>query len=151
MLDAAGPGELPGLKAFLAEDRTPLSRLERHGGFFAARRTVGDRFHPFACDHRARGAAGPFVLAGLTPLGFVLEVLVGEELLFSRRPDELRAAVHAPEDPVLELHRSLPRRGRSVLRSATPAPAGVSSGSACAPAPAWRDACRLASNRRSAS
>src|SRR5262249_13668195 len=39
--------------------------------------------------------------------------LVSEELLLSCRPDELRAAVHAPEDPVLELHRSLPRRGRS--------------------------------------
>src|SRR5207244_2815230 len=26
------------------------------------------------------------------------------------RPDELRAAVHAPEHPVLEFHRSLPRR-----------------------------------------
>src|SRR5262249_37738884 len=26
---------------------------------------------------------------------------------------EFRATIHAPEDPVLELHRSLPRRGRS--------------------------------------
>src|SRR5262249_40103587 len=54
-----------------------------------------------------------FRLAPLATLRLVLEVLVGEELLFSSRPDELRAAIHAPEDPVLELHRSPPRRGRS--------------------------------------
>jgi hypothetical protein len=30
-------------------------------------------------------------------------------LLLAGRPDELGPAVDAPEDPVLELHRSLPR------------------------------------------
>src|SRR5262249_37559472 len=50
----------------------------------------------------------------------VLEVLVGEELLLARRPDELRRAVHAPEDPVLELHRSLPRRVGSCLLQLAP-------------------------------
>src|SRR5206468_12777998 len=44
-------------------------------------------------------------------LRLVLEVLVGEELLLSSRPDELRSAIHARKNPVLELHRSLPRRG----------------------------------------
>src|SRR5437660_12289124 len=40
-LDAAGPGELPGLKAFLAEDRAALRRLERHGRLLAAGRARG--------------------------------------------------------------------------------------------------------------
>src|SRR6185503_13923765 len=61
----------------------------------------------------ASWSAGALALAGLAPLRFILEVLVGEELLLSRRPDELRTAVHACEDPVLKLHRSLPRRARS--------------------------------------
>src|SRR5262249_10587619 len=60
---------------------------------------------------------GPLRLARLAALRLVLEVLVGEELLLARRPDELRTAVHAPEDPVLELHRSLPRRDRSLQLS----------------------------------
>src|SRR6202030_2032249 len=46
----------------------------------------------------------------------VLEVLVGEKLLLPRRPHELRTAVHAPENPVLEFHRSLPRPGGLTVR-----------------------------------
>src|SRR5439155_7991049 len=71
-----------------------------------------------AGNGRAGRAAGPLALAGLAPLRFIFEVLVGEELLFSGRPDELRRAIHAPEDSVLELHRSLPRRSVSLLRLA---------------------------------
>src|SRR3954465_3940768 len=114
-LDAPSAREFPGLEAFLAEHGAPLRRFERHGGFFAARRTRRDRFHPFARHTGADRASRPLALTGLAALRLVLEVLVGEELLFTRRPDELRRAIHAPEDPVLELHRSLPRRGRSVL------------------------------------
>src|SRR5262249_41494078 len=88
--------------------------LERHGGFFTARRTRRDRFHPFARHAGADRASRALTFTGLAPLRLVLEVLVGEELLLARRPDELRRAIHAPEDPVLELHRSLPRRGRSL-------------------------------------
>ena len=47
-------------------------------------------------------------VARLAPLGLVLEVLVGEEQLFTRRPDELRAAVHAVQHLVLEFHRWIP-------------------------------------------
>src|SRR5438445_5527056 len=114
-LDAPGPGEFPGLEALFAEHGTPLRRLEGHGRFLAASRARRLGFDPLAGDGRAGRAAGPLALAGLAPLRFILEVLVGEELLFSRRPDELRRAIHAPEDSVLELHRSLPRRGRSSL------------------------------------
>src|SRR5579862_4164252 len=39
-------GRLPFLlKTFPAENRTPLSRLERHRGFFAALRACGAGFH----------------------------------------------------------------------------------------------------------
>src|SRR5207237_7929415 len=84
--------------------------LERHGRLLAAGRARGGGFHPLAGDRGARRAARPLRLAGFAPLRFVLEVLVGEKLLLSRRPDELRPAVHAPEDPVLALHPPLPRR-----------------------------------------
>src|SRR2546423_3659633 len=98
-LDAAGPCELPGLEAFLAEDRAPLSRLEGHGRFLPARGAVSDGFHPFARSSGPGRTARPLTLAGLATLGFVLEVLVGKKLLFSRRPDEFCGAIHAIEDP----------------------------------------------------
>src|SRR5262249_44661782 len=103
-----------GLEAFLAEHRAPLSWLEGHRGFLAAVGAGRHRFDPLACGAGTAGRPrGAFGFARLAALRFVLEVLVGEELLLSRRPDEFRATIHAPEDPVLELHRSLPRRGRS--------------------------------------
>src|SRR5262245_23900059 len=117
-LNASGPGELPGLEAFLAEHRAPLRGLEGHRRFLAAVRARGDGLDPFPIA-AARPPGRPrsaFGLARFAALRFVLEVLVGEELLFARRPNELRATVHAPEDPVLELHRSLPRRGRVFRR-----------------------------------
>src|SRR6185295_9363148 len=145
-LDAASPSELPGLKAFLAEHGTPLRRLERHGRLLAAGRAHRLCFHPFA-GHPASGwTSRPLALAGLAALRLVLEVLVGEELLLPRRPDELSGAVHAIEDPVLELHRALPRRGRS-----TPIRAGASYDSASARVLVWLSACRRVSSRRNAS
>src|SRR5256885_818535 len=149
--DASGPGEFPGLEAFLAEDRTALRRLEGDGRLLAARRTIRDGFHPLASDGASR-TAGPLAFARLAALGLVLEILVGEELLFTRRPDELRAAVNALKDSVLELHRSLPRRGRSYSARE---PIRFRDGASCdcvfAPAPVSRGVCHRASNRRSAS
>src|SRR5262249_14964390 len=116
ILHAASSGEFPGLEALFTEDRTPLCRLEGNGRFLPAGRTRGYRLHAFAGNGRTRGATRPLALAGIAPFRLVLEVLVGEELLLSRRPDELRPAVHAPEQPVLELHRSLPRRARTLVR-----------------------------------
>jgi hypothetical protein len=116
---SSSPRKFAGLEALLAEDRSPLGGSERHRGFPAAVRAVGDRFYSLAGNHRPRRAADPLGFAGLTPFGFVLEVLVSEELLFSRRPDELLAAVHAPEDPVLELHRSPPRPRSALLQFAS--------------------------------
>jgi hypothetical protein len=116
-LDAASPGEFPGLEAFFAENRTSLCWLEGDRGLLAASRASRDGFHSLASDG-ARRTAGPLSFARFTTLRFVLEVLVGEKLLLSRRPDELRAAVNALKDPILELHRSLPRRvGRRHFRA----------------------------------
>src|SRR5262249_6164912 len=82
-LDAASARDLSGLEAFLAEPGTPLRRLERHGGFFTARRTRRDRFHPFARHAGADRASRALTFTGLAPLRLVLEVLIGEELLLA--------------------------------------------------------------------
>src|SRR6266851_5999776 len=105
-LDAPGSRKLPRLEALFAEHRTALRRLEGYRGLLAAVRAHRGRFHAFAPVTAAGRTAGPLPLAGFAPFRLVFEVLVGEELLFSRRPDELCAAVHAREDSVLELHRS---------------------------------------------
>src|SRR5262245_60291381 len=115
-LDAASPGEFPGLEAFLAEHGAPLRWFEGHRRFLPTGRTGGDGLNPFARGSGAGGPGGTLALARLAPLRLVLEVLVGEKLLFAGRPDELRTAVHTPEDSVLELHRSPPRRGRVLLQ-----------------------------------
>src|SRR5262249_33454536 len=88
--------------------------------FLSTGRTRRDGLHAFARRTAADGPRGALALAGFAPLRLVLEVLVGEELLLAGRPDELRGAVHAPADSVLELHRSLPRRGRSSLLQLAP-------------------------------
>src|SRR5687767_7593043 len=110
-LDAARPGELPGLEALLAEYRTPLRRPERHRRFLAARRAGRRRFDALACSAGPGRPARAFGFAGLAPFRLVLEVLVGEKLLLAACPDELRAANHAVQHPVLELHCSIPRGG----------------------------------------
>src|SRR5438552_1718318 len=142
---AASARELAGLETFLAEDWTPLRRPERHRRFFAARRAHSDGFDALS-SHPPGRTRGALALAGFAPLWLVLEVLVGEKLLLSRRPDELSSAIHAPENSVLELHRSLPRRGRSI-----PIRAGASCDYAFVRALAWLFVCRRASDRRSAS
>src|ERR1700690_834053 len=75
-LGAAGPRELAGLEALLAEDRTPLRRPEGHRRFLAAGGTVGDGLDPFAGHAGAPASrpAGPLGFAPLAPLRLVLEV-----------------------------------------------------------------------------
>src|SRR4026208_863745 len=104
----AGTFKLPLLEAFLAEDRSALRGTEGHRGVLAARRAGGLGLDAIA--HRRPGAhpARSLRLARLAALGLVLELLVSEEELFTRRPDELRRTVHTPQGLVLELHRSPP-------------------------------------------
>src|SRR5262249_10329049 len=153
-LHASSPGEFPGLEAFLAEHGASLRRPERHRRFLATGRARGHGFDPLAGRSSAGRPGGALAFTGFASLRLVLEVLVGEKLLFARRPDELRAAIHAPEDPVLELHRSLPRRGRTLSLApagAIPARAATSSDSVSVQAPVWPGACLRVSDRRSAS
>src|SRR5262249_4623978 len=90
-LNAASARELAGLEAFLAEHGAPLRRLEGDRRLLPARRARRDGFHPLP-RHAGAGRTGrALAFTGLAPLRLVLEVLVGEELLLSRRPDELRS------------------------------------------------------------
>jgi len=170
-LDAARAGELPGLEAFPAEHRTTLRRAEWNRRFLTARRAVRRGLHPFPPDRRAGRRTGCSLgLARLTSLGLVLEILVGEEELFTRCPDELRAAIHARQRLVLELHRSSLSRSGSTpeMSSARPRVTGVTrrpphfvlttrlrGAASCAyasvRAPVSHDDDRLVSDRRSAS
>jgi hypothetical protein len=107
--DAASACELPLLEAFLAEDRAPLCRTERHGCVFAARGTGGLGFDATIHRRTRCDPVSPLGLTGLAALGLVLELLVGEEELFAGCPNEFGSAVHTPQGLVLELHRSPPR------------------------------------------
>jgi hypothetical protein len=46
----------------------------------------------------------PFGFAGLAPLGFILETLVGKEQLFPCGENEVGAAIDAFEDPIPVFH-----------------------------------------------
>src|SRR4029450_1776023 len=149
-LETSSPGEFPGLEAFLTTEGPSLWRPEGHSRLLPAGRACGDSLHTLSNNWPASRTTGPLTFAGLAPLRFVLEVLVGEKLLFSSRPDKLRAAVHAPEDPVLELHRSLPRRGRVVTDLLQLTPELLTITFPRAP-PFFPAACRRASSRTNAS
>jgi len=77
-----------------------LCRLKRHRGFPATLRTGG---HGFGFSKTRARTALAFGFAGLTPFGFVLEILVVEEVLFSRCEYKICSAVYALEDAVLKL------------------------------------------------
>src|SRR5204863_7021492 len=96
---------------FAAENRTSLCRTERDSCFLATGGTVGRGLYPFASDAAAGRPRRSLRFAALAAFRLVLEILVCEEVLFTRRPDELSAAVHAIQQPVLELHRPLPLTG----------------------------------------
>src|SRR5215472_14838668 len=90
----------PVQEAFPAEDGTPLCGLEGNRGFPPALRAGGHGFR-FGKAPGIRTLA--LVFANLAALGFVLEVLVVEEVLFSRCKYEIRSAIHALQDAVLKL------------------------------------------------
>src|SRR5438874_13166624 len=62
--DAARPGELPGLEAFLAENGTALRRTEGNRRLLPAGRAGGDGLYALASDRTARRTAGPLSFAG---------------------------------------------------------------------------------------
>jgi hypothetical protein len=106
----------PLLEALPTEDRPSLRGLEWHGGFLATTRTIGASFHLWVIAGRRGPHSGrPLGLAGFAAFGFVLELFVVEEQLFSRGEDEVGAAVNTLQNLVLEFH------GELLLQSAIPA------------------------------
>src|SRR5262245_8697619 len=80
---------IPFAEAPPGERRPPPRRTERHGRFLAARGARGLRLNPVTHRGARVHAVCPFGLARLAALRLVLELLVGEEELFTGRPDEL--------------------------------------------------------------
>jgi len=96
-------GYLSAEETFAAVNRSTLCRLEGHRGFPTALRAGGHGFR----FGKARGRRTlAFGFAILTPLGFVFEILVVEEVLFSRCKDEICSAIYTLEDAILELRHS---------------------------------------------
>ena len=88
---------------------SPLRRVERHGRLLTALRALHRDLNALAYTGSLRGGDGgeTFVLgllAGLTPLGLVLQALVMKKDLLASRPDKIISAVDALDRPVLELH-----------------------------------------------
>jgi hypothetical protein len=96
----AGRLPLPGLEAFPAKYRASLGGPERHRGFPSALRTVGRRLYLAVA---ARSAFLALPLARFAALGLVPEVLIGEELLFSRRKHKIRITIDTLEYSILKL------------------------------------------------
>jgi hypothetical protein len=114
-------GSFPVQEAFPAKDRTPLGGLEGNRGFPPALRTGSHGFRFGKAPGRRTLA---LVLADLAALGLVLEILVVEEMLFSRRKYEIRSAIHALQDAVLKFrHIRWPRYPKFICRDGGESPA----------------------------
>jgi hypothetical protein len=70
------------------------------------------RRHGFGLIHIPAASALALLLTDFAALGLVLEILVVEEVLFSRCEDEVRSTVYAFEDAVLKLRHSNCSRDR---------------------------------------
>jgi hypothetical protein len=102
VLIGCGRGGLAAQKALAAKDGTSLGGLEGYRSFPTALRTTG---HGLGLCVTARGALA-LSLAVLTALGLVLEILVVEEVLFSRCEYKLCSAVYTFKCAVLKLRHS---------------------------------------------
>jgi len=100
-LTCGGAARFPAQETFPAVHRPSLSRLEGDGGFTATLRARG---HGFGLGETSPTPGGTLALrlTRLAALGLVLEILVVEEVLFSRCEDEICSAIDALEDAVLE-------------------------------------------------
>ena len=97
------------LEAFATENRTSLGRPEGYGSFLAAGRAVGAGFGALIVAAATVVAGRPYLprplgLARFTAFRLVLELFIVEKKLLARREDEVRAAVHALQNPILEFH-----------------------------------------------
>src|SRR5712672_490647 len=101
----------PLLEAFTAEHGTPLRRAERNSCFLPTLRAGRFGFRPLEVP-LARDL-GAFGLAVLTPLGLVLEALVGEEHLFAGGENKLLIAFRTLQDLIVVFHTLL--RGSALV------------------------------------
>src|SRR5437016_9536286 len=97
------------LEAFATENRASLGRPERYGSFLAAGRAVGTGFGALIVAAATVVAGRPYLprplgLARFAAFRLVLELFIVEKKLLARREDEVRAAVHALQNPILEFH-----------------------------------------------
>lgn len=99
---------LPAEEALATVNRTALGRPERNGCLPAALRTDGRGFRSWRPGRRR---SLPLGLARLAALRFIFEVLVVEEMLFSRRKNKLRAAIRTLDDSILKLWHHYRSRG----------------------------------------
>src|SRR5712672_148141 len=107
----------PLLEAFTAEHGTPLRRAERNSCFLPTLRAGRFGFRPLEVP-LARDL-GAFGLAVLTPLGLVLEALVGEKHLFAGGENKLLTAFRTLQDLIVVFH-TLLRDSALVAKPATP-------------------------------
>jgi hypothetical protein len=101
-LTDARAARFPAQETFPAIHRATLSRFKGDCGFTAALRARGHGFgfgEPATTTPRRTLALG---LTAFAALRLILEVLVVEEVLFSRCKDEICSAIDALEDAVLE-------------------------------------------------
>jgi len=97
-------GCLPAEEALPAIHRTALSWFKRYRGFPPA---LGARGHSFCLGEAATATALPFGFTSLAAFGFVFEVFVVEEVLFSCRKYKVCSAVYTLKNSVLKLRHNL--------------------------------------------
>jgi hypothetical protein len=85
-------------------DRTALRRLEGNGCLPAALRAIG---HGLGFGETGTGGTLALCLASLAALGFILKILIVEEMLFSRCEYKFGTAIDARETAVLKLRHGL--------------------------------------------
>ena len=100
---------LAALEALPAKHRASLRGLERNRRFLSTIRANRVRLYlGIVRVYRQPEGLGPFALATLATLRFVLKLFIVEEKLFSRGKDEILPAVNALQNSVLEFHPSCP-------------------------------------------
>jgi hypothetical protein len=102
-LARGGTGCFTRLKTFAAEYRSSLGGTERNGGFASTLGTDRGCFHTAGRTCPFGRAVLPFCFARLAALRFVPEFLLVVELLFAGGEEEVGAAVHAFQNPILKV------------------------------------------------
>jgi hypothetical protein len=104
-LKSGGSCLSPLLEALTAKDGSALGRLKGHRSFLAALRTNRSSLNLVVALRRGYPQHSySLCLTNFATLGLVLELLVMKKQLFTRRKDEVRAAVYTLQYLVLKFH-----------------------------------------------